>query len=224
MGLLDLFFPRVCPVCGVLLVGGESHICLRCLSDLPLSYFWSWRDNPAEVLIRERVELEAAVSLIFYRRESRWRSVIHKFKYSSQISLGKYLSKILVRRMAESKAFSGVDLIVPVPLHPIKRWMRGFNQASVIAGELSAALGRPVIEGVLVRSRYSSTQTTKDRRSRQRSVKGAFSVRDPKRFNGKHILLVDDVLTTGATIEACGLEILKSDGVRLSVATLAFVE
>jgi ComF family protein len=224
MGLFNLFFPQVCPVCGVLLVGGESHICLKCLSDLPLSYFWSWRDNPAEVLIRERVELVAAASLIFYRRESRWRSVIHKFKYSSQISLGKYLSKILGRRMAESHAFSQIDLIVPVPLHPIKRWMRGFNQASVIAKALSAELGKPVVEGVLVRSRYSSTQTTKDRSSRQRSVKGAFSVKDPKRFNGMHILLVDDVLTTGATIEACGLEIIKAEGARLSVATLAFVE
>lgn len=222
--MLNLFFPQVCPVCGVLLVGGESHICLRCLSDLPLSYFWSWRDNPAEVLIRERIELVAAASLMFYRRESRWRSVIHKFKYSSQISLGRYLSKILGKRMADSQAFSGVDLIVPVPLHPIKRWMRGFNQASVIAEILSAELGKPLVEGALVRSRYSSTQTTKDKRSRQRGVKGAFSLREPHRFRGMHILLVDDVLTTGATIEACGLEILKAEGVRLSVATLAFVE
>ncbi|PKO99516.1 MAG: hypothetical protein CVU13_05415 [Bacteroidetes bacterium HGW-Bacteroidetes-8] len=224
MGVLNLFFPQVCPVCGVLLVGGESNICLRCLSDLPLSYFWSWRDNPAEVLIRERIELISAASLIFYRRESRWRSVIHKFKYSSQISLGRYLSKILGKRMADSQAFTGVDLIVPVPLHPIKRWMRGFNQASVIAEVLSSELGKPVVEGALVRSRYSSTQTTKDKSSRQRGVKGAFSLRDPHRFTGMHILLVDDVLTTGATIEACGLEILKAEGVRLSVATLAFVE
>jgi len=111
-----------------------------------------------------------------------------------------------------------------VPLHPIKRWMRGFNQASVIAEVLSAELGKPVMEGVLVRRRYSSTQTTKDKGSRQRGVKGAFSLRESHRFAGMHILLVDDVLTTGATIEACGLEILKADGARLSVATLAFVE
>ncbi len=224
MGILDLFFPQVCPVCGGLLVGGEKIVCLRCLSDMPLSYFWSWRDNPAELLLRERIDIESAATLLLYRKESNWRELIHNFKYSGDKASGVYLSKILGKKIVESGCFSEVDLLVPVPLHPLKKWKRGFNQATVIAREIGRQTGKPVIEGVLCRGRYSSTQTIKDRKGRRRSVEDAFFLKDPKPFADRHILLVDDVLTTGATIEACGTQIVKAGGVKLSVATLAFVE
>ncbi|MHC1779947.1 MAG: ComF family protein [Bacteroidales bacterium] len=224
MGILDLFFPQVCPVCGRLLVGGEKIVCLSCLSDIPFSYFWSWRDNPAELLLRERLEVETAVTLLLYRKESNWKEVIHNFKYSGDKASGRYLSSLLGKKIVESGCFSGVDILVPVPLHPLKKWKRGFNQASVIAREIGRQIGKPVVEDVLRRGRYSSTQTIKDRKGRKRSVEGAFFLKNPERFSERHILLVDDVLTTGATIEACGTQIYKAGGVTLSVATLAFVE
>ncbi len=224
MGLLSLFFPQVCPVCGGMLVGGEKIVCLKCLSDIPLSYFWKWRDNPAELLLRERIEIAEATTLLLYRKESSWKEIIHNFKYNGDKPAGRYLSEMLGKKIAVSGYFSGIDIIVPVPLHPLKKWKRGFNQASVIAYELGKFMGKPVIEGVLKRGRYSSTQTSKDRKGRIRSVEGAFYLKHPERFSDLHILLVDDVLTTGATIEACGKQILKADGVTLSIAALAFVE
>lgn len=224
MGLIDLFFPKVCPVCGELLVGGENTVCLRCLSDIPLSYFWRWRDNPAEILLRERLEVNAAATLLLYRKESSWREVIHNFKYSADKSSGRFLSSLLGKKILESGCFSNVDIVVPVPLHPLKKWKRGFNQAAIIAREMGRVLDKPVVEGVLRRGRYSSTQTIKDKKGRKRSVEGAFYLKNPERFSNRHILLVDDVLTTGATIEACGTQILKAGGVTLSVAALAFVE
>jgi len=224
MGIIDLFFPQVCPVCGEMLVGGESVVCLRCLSDIPLSYFWSWRDNPAELLLRERLDVESVATLLLYRKESTWREVIHNFKYSGDIESGRYLSSLLGKKIVESGYFKDIDVVVPVPLHPLKKWKRGFNQASVIAGEIGKITCKPVVENVLRRGRYSSTQTIKDKKGRKRSVEGAFFLKNPERFSNLHILLVDDVLTTGATIEACGSQILKAPGATLSVATLAFVE
>ncbi len=224
MGILSLFFPDVCPVCGRLLTGGERHICIGCLADIPYSYFWSWRENPAEILIRERIKLKYAASLIFYRSESNWRSVIHRFKYTGDILLGKYLASLLGRKIYESGSFKDVDIIIPVPLHPFKKWSRGFNQASIIAHSLGEALNIPVDDKLLKRGRYSASQTEKDRENRYKGVAGAFYVKQRDKLRDKHILLVDDVLTTGATIEACGSALLEIEGTSLSVATLAFVE
>ncbi len=224
MGILSLFFPDVCPVCERLLTGGERHICIGCLADIPYSYFWSWRDNPAEILLRERVKTKYAASLILYRSESNWRSVIHRFKYTGDISMGVYLATLLAGKINECGSFQDIDIIVPVPLHPLKKWRRGFNQASVIAHSLGDVLNIPVCDNLLKRGRYSTSQTEKNRENRYKGVAGAFFIKHPERLREKHILLVDDVLTTGATIEACGRVLLDIEGTSLSVVTLAFVE
>jgi ComF family protein len=202
----------------------ERHLCLDCLSSLPFTYFWNWKNNPAEQIFWGRVYFQKVASLILYRDESPYRSIIHQFKYNRQISLGRYFGSMLGKRLKESGFFNSIEVIVPVPLHPLKKWKRGYNQANVIAKAIGKELGVPVLNGVLVRTSFTSTQTTKDSQHRWKNVEKAFKLRRGERIKGRHVLLVDDVLTTGATLEACGTALLKAEGCIVSVATLAFVE
>ncbi len=224
MVLADLLFPRICPVCGEILNRRERGLCLGCYCDLPLTFFWNWRDNPAEQLFWGRLYTEACASLIFYREDCPYKAIIHDFKYNSRRDLGDYLSSLLAQKLITSGRFSEIDLIVPVPLHWYKRWKRGFNQSQIIANSLSRILGIPVANNVLKRKRFTSTQTRKTHDQRWRNVCGAFELKNIESIAGKHILLVDDVLTTGATLDACGNIILALDGCKVSIATLALVE
>lgn len=224
MGLRDLFFPEICPVCERLLVRGEKHICTECLSDLPYSYFWNCAENPARSLLAEKFSVESVATLMIYRKESKWKNILYDFKYSGDKSVGRYTSGILGKKMFQGGLFNDIELIIPVPLHPLKKWMRGFNQAAVIAYELSDIMGVPVSENILKRGRYSFSQTLKDRTERSKGVSGAFYVKRDKKIEGKHVLLVDDVLTTGATAKECGMRLVEAYGVKLSFAALAFVE
>jgi ComF family protein len=224
MLLFDLLLPRICPVCGRVLLRGEKYLCLRCISDLPLTYFWSWPENPAEGRFIERVNIVRASSLFFYRDESPYKNIIHLFKYKGSRGLGAYMGCMLGEKLLESGAYNDIDIILPVPLHPLKRWKRGYNQASIIARSVGEVLRKPVIEGSLVRARYTMSQTKKDALQREKNVSGAFKIRKEFLLKGRHILLIDDVLTTGATLGACAAAVLELDGCSVSVATLAFAE
>ncbi len=194
------------------------------MGSLPLTYYWQWRENPAEFNICRNIDVECVVTLILYRKESSWREVIRRFKYYGDRKLGRFLAGMLALKSFESGLFRDVDLIVPVPLHPLKRWMRGFNQATEIAKEISGIINIPVKEGILKKGRYTFSQTIKGRDERESGIKASFYVNKGEVFRNKHILLVDDVITTGATTCHCGREILKAGASRLSVAALAFVE
>lgn len=224
MVLLDLLFPRVCPVCGRVLLRKEKFICLECSLNLPLTYFWNWENNPAEMVFWGRLKSVKAASLFYYREGSSFKEIIHRFKYNGERKMGFYFSAILGRNMLLSGRFDNIDYVVPVPLHPLKKWKRGFNQASVIASAIAQELKVPVKEGVLVRKKYTQTQTKRGPEERWKNVYEAFKVRNGRFFEGKHILLIDDVLTTGATIEACGMHLEAIEGCKVSVATLGFVE
>ena len=134
------------------------------------------------------------------------------------------MGEMLARRLVESGLYNEIDLIIPVPLHFLKKWKRGYNQASILAKSIGKLLNKPVEERALTRKKFTSTQTKKDSIHRWENVFGAFSLRRSSLIEGKHILLVDDVLTTGATLEACGQHILKLENCRLSIVTLAYVE
>lgn len=224
MVLLDLLFPRICPVCKRILLRRERYICLECSLNLPLTYFWNWPDNPAEMLFWGRLNNVKAVCLYFYREGSEYKEIVHRFKYNREIGMGRFFSTLLGNKIVKSGRFQDIDYIVPVPLHWAKRWKRGFNQATVIADSIARVLNIPVKEGVLIRARYTQTQTKRGSEERWKNVIGAFRVKNGKIFEGKHILLVDDVLTTGATIEACGIHLQKIERCKVSVATLGFVE
>ncbi len=224
MYFADLILPRICPVCGRMLLRGERYLCLYCLSDLPYSYFWSWRGNPAENSFAGKIGVEMVSTLLIYRQESPYSKIVHAFKYQNRRGLCSYMGDMLGDKMAEGGWAKSFDFIIPVPLHPLKKWMRGYNQAEILSDALSERIGVPVLKGVLQRKRYTKTQTRKSAQERLSGMSGAFRVRNKNLLSGKNLLLVDDVMTTGATLSACAGEILRSEGSRVSIAALAFAE
>ncbi len=224
--IIYLFFPPSCAVCKRLLVRGERVLCLSCLSQLPLSYFWDWSNNPAFSSLEDSIKVEEVISLMIYRKESPWKESIYRFKYYGKREIGQFLARLLAQKLIVANVQDRVDIVIPIPLHPIKRWIRGFNQAEIIAKELALALEAECCSGVVRRKRYTFTQTKRGREERKEAVADAFVIAKKRRraLAGKGVLLVDDLLTTGATVEACGRVLLEGGCSSLSIATLAYVE
>jgi ComF family protein len=216
----SLFFPRLCPGCAASLYKQENLICTRCLYHLPRTNFHQWRNNPVEMIFWGRVPVQYATAGFYFHKKGRFQKIVHNFKYRGCKELGEELGRIIGQDLVHS-SFSEVTMVVPVPLHPSKLKKRGYNQSEYIARGLSEALQRPMDITSLQRKTASSTQTRKSRFERWKNVEDIFSVSDHNRFAGQHVLLVDDVVTTGATLEACANEILKSDSALVSMATLA---
>lgn len=224
--MLDLLYPRKCVVCGEVLDESEDHLCSGCLQDMPLTYYWTWRENPAEKILWGRTYLQSVVSLFFYKKENNYKNLIHRIKYNGDIHLGRKLGRMLGEYMCTS-FFEDIDIIVPVPLHWRKKWKRGYNQAEVIAQGIALGMGgKPLVKGLLKRKRFTPSQTKISMGSKWENMQNAFSLVNA-RINGavgKHILLVDDVLTSGATTEACFDVLSEIPLVKVSLATLAYVD
>ena len=230
--LFDLLYPRKCKVCGRILLSKEEHLCLHCLKDIPLTYYWDWEGNPAESILWGRTYVQWIVPLFFYRRESPYSQLLHRIKYKGDIKLAHYLGRMLGEYLKESKRIEAeeIDYLVPVPLHPRKKWKRGYNQAEEIAKGIGTALwgaayaNKRIVTDAIKRSRYTKTQTKIKVDSKWKNIEGAFALKRPERLIGKQILLIDDVLTTGATVEACYEKLKLISEIKVSVATLAYVE
>ncbi len=225
---LDLVYPRECAVCGEYLEADEEHICEACRGDLPLTYFWRWRENPAEQMLWGRTYLQGVISLYFYSRDNDYCHLVHKVKYEGNVKLGRYLGKMLGRYITEA-GYPQPDYIVPVPIHWRRRWRRGYNQAEVIARGLQRALPQktPILTNLLYRRKYTTSQINMSMGVKWENAHGTFAIR--KRFptdtlQGKHIWLVDDVLTSGATAEACFDALRHIPNLRISLITLAYVK
>jgi ComF family protein len=218
--LACLFLPRLCPSCGRPLVRGETVICFGCRCGIPRTRFGSCRDNPVARLFWGRVPVANAFSLFRYYRGSKYQGLIHDLKYRGNGEAGVELGRLLGMELRKS-GFARCDLIIPVPLHRIKQLKRGYNQCDPICRGLSRSLGIPWQKNVLAKIRRSTSQTDKSRIGRWRNVEGIFRVTSPSIIQDKHVLLVDDVVTTGSTLESCANAILEVPGTRVSIATLA---
>lgn len=237
VSLGDLVLPRHCVVCGGKLSLRERCICLSCLADLPRTRFSNISHNQLadrfNALIQRNLDLSGgteeysyASALFFYRSSTGYRKITQRLKYHADFAVGRYFSRMLGSEMADSPLYSDVDTVIPVPLHWTRRWRRGYNQAEVIAGEIAACLGAELRPEFLFRKRRTRSQTKVGVAGKEGNVARAFQVRKGVVPTGhSHILLVDDVFTTGATLHACYLALRKvfPPPVRISVATLAAV-
>jgi ComF family protein len=188
---------------------------------LPHTGFAFHSNNPVEKIFWGRIPLVAAMSEFYFSKDSIIQNLIHEFKYRGDKQVGLYLGNTIGKSLLNSNRFSDIDVLIPLPLFSQKEFKRGFNQSSILCTGINEIMNIPVITKNVIRTVHTETQTKKGRIERWENVEKTFSVSEPAMLKGKHILLVDDVITTGATIEACGTEILKVEGVKLSVASLA---
>ena len=212
--LLHLFYPNLCEGCRQPLVKGEDVICIGCEAHLPVTDYTK-TENETAMLLWGRVPYKHATSLLYFTDESLTQHLIHRLKYKERKPIGTYIGKQLARRVAGWQ----VDAVIPVPLYKKKEAKRGFNQSTVIAEGISMALNVPVWTDVLHRARHTETQTDKNREERIANVADAFIATTTDKAKGKHLLLIDDVLTTGATIEACANALAVLPHISISVAT-----
>lgn len=224
--LSDLLMPRECAVCGRQLLPRERHLCLECEADLPLTHFDSLAHNPMADAFNARVEAPhyvRAAALFYYTGD--YQNITRALKYHRNFALGRRFARMLGEELAAVPFWEGVDAVCPVPLHWTRRFSRGYNQADVIGRELAGALDAAFAPRLLRRTRRTGTQTRLSSAERAVNVSGAFCAR-PSPDSPGHILLVDDVFTTGATLAACYTALRSALGpsVRISVATLAYVE
>lgn len=218
--ILQLVFPHICDGCGSDMLDEESRLCIRCLARLPETGFHMHANNPAEKIFWGRIPLAAATAQYYFTKESLIQKLMHQFKYRSDQALGMMLGRLMGIALAQTNRFLGMDALVPLPLFSAKERKRGFNQATVLCEGISEILNIPVLTKAVIRSQHTETQTRKGRMERWINMEGKFEIRDPGILIGKKILLVDDVITTGATLEACGTEIIEAGVQSLSIAAL----
>jgi ComF family protein len=222
--VFNIFFPDVCVICENPLTINEEVICTFCRVDLPFTNFSSEVNNIAEKTFYGRIKLEAVTSLLFYRKKGKSQRLIHQLKYKDQQNIGELTAIILADEMRNSNRFKNIDGVIIVPMHPKKERKRGYNQVTVFGKTLANELKLPFIENVLVKTSSTTSQTIKSRLQRFQDFEGKFHLENLTTLENKHILLVDDVITTGATLESCAIELLKTKNLKISIATIAYTD
>lgn len=219
---VSLIFPELCQACAKSLYRNEEIICADCLYHLPYTDFHLTADNAVAQQFWGRVPLEAAAALLYFTKGSRVQNLMHQLKYKNKPEVGVYLGKLAGKRLLENPVFASADLIIPVPLHRQKQLKRGYNQSLSFAEGLAEKTMIPIENNNLIRITGTESQTKKSRTSRYENMKDVFSIKNPQQLTGKHILLVDDIITTGATLEACCNVLLEVPGVKISIAAIAY--
>ena len=218
--IIDLVYPRICGACdgGVPVKGGI--FCIECLAGLPLTNYHQIEGNPFERHFWGRVPIRAGAAMYFFVPGGKTQTLLHNIKYRRRRELAVEVGRMYGQDLSQSVRFAGITHVVPVPLHWRKQRMRGFNQSLAFAEGIAAAMEIPC-PSILKRARHTPSQTRMTRSQRIENMAGAFSLHGPERLKGAHVLLVDDVLTTGATLEACALVLQGADLSAISVATIA---
>jgi len=218
---IDLMFPNLCVVCGNNLQKNEHQLCLSCLVDIPRTNYHLIEENPIEKRFWGKVPVCRATSYFFFQKGSSFQKLLHLLKYKGNKEIGELMGKYAAIDLIDAPDFASVDLIIPVPLHPQKYKSRGYNQSEWIGKGISLILNKPQDTSTLQRVRENPSQTRKSVYERFENTEGIFKLSDSTILAGKHVLLVDDVLTTGSTLEACILALLETEGIKISVFTLA---
>jgi ComF family protein len=217
--VLHLLFPHICAGCGNDLFSEETVLCMRCIDAMPETGFERHPGNPVEKIFWGRLPLSAASARFYFSKESLMQHLMHLFKYKGNRDLGLQLGKLMGEQLMRSGRFEA-DALVPLPLFPAKERKRGYNQSAVLCEGMARFMGIPVWNEVITRPHHTETQTRKGRIERWKNIEGKFFLRKPETIQNRKILLVDDVITTGATLEACGNELIRAGNVSLSVAAL----
>lgn len=217
----ELFFPRCCVVCGKRLLKAERDLCIQCLAKLPRTNLHQQKNNEMEQAFWGRFPIERASAFLYYSKGGDVRKLLYALKYYGHRQVGEVLGRYMACEMVDADFFNGIDCIIPVPLHPQKLRIRGYNQSELLARGVSSVTGIPVLTDRLCREQHTETQTHKSRYGRWKNVNEMFSLNTHYSLKDKHVLLVDDVFTTGATLIACADAMKSVSGIRISVLTLA---
>ena len=219
--ILNLFYPRVCAACGETLLKDEETVCLKCRYTLPFTGYENHADNPLAQVFYGRVRFHAVTACFFFAKSGKVQHLIHELKYKNNPEAGIFLGQELGKTIKDAPLFQGIDYLIPVPLHPRREKQRGYNQSLLIAQGINEVTGIPIGDKYLIRAIYTTTQTKKSAEERHKNVKDIFEVRFPEELEGKHVLLIDDVLTTGATLESCAHQLENIPRITISAATAA---
>lgn len=222
--VISLLFPELCNGCGTHLYYGEKEICTKCLADLPFTDDHLFKENQVAKQLWGRLPCNAAMAMLYFRKATKVQNLIHSLKYKDQTAVGVKLGNILGEKLKLSELYAGIDLIIPVPLHPKKERLRGYNQCKYIADGIAEVLNVKVSDLHLTRKTATASQTKKSRYDRYENMHDVFQVNQAEELENLHVLLIDDVITTGATLEACGNALLMANIAKLSIAAIAFAE
>ena len=220
--LLNVIFPDFCFGCAKLLIKNENTICSKCLHLLPLTNHDKVKDSEITRVFSGIIPIEFGGAMLYFNKKGITQNLIHNLKYKSQQEIGAVLGKMYARELQNHKILTSVDFIIPVPLHKKRLHERGYNQVSTFCHSLGENLNIAVLDDVLIKTQHLKSQTQKNKENRLENNKNAFSIQNFENLNDKHFLIIDDVFTTGATIESCAREILKIEKAKVSVLTIAY--
>lgn len=221
---VGLLFPNVCMGCGGVLSKQEKVLCFICENNLPKTFFHNEVDNAVFKRLYGRIPIENATSLFYFDKGGTVQHLMHQLKYNDKKEVGSYLGKMLGNYLLESNSFNSIESVIPVPLHEKKLYQRGYNQSEYFADGIAEAMSISCLPNALKRTDYTETQTGKNRFERWDNVKDAFELINPELIKNKHVLLVDDVVTTGATLEACAHRLMDAQNTKVSIATIAYAQ
>ncbi len=217
-----LLYPHNCDGCGTDVLNDTSYLCAKCLHNLPETGFINAANNPVEQCFYGRIKVEVAASGFYFHKDGLLQHLITQLKYKNHQKMGIFLGNLIGLQLNRTNRFDDVDILLPLPLNYKKEAKRGFNQAALICQGISQTWVKPICIDAVERTIFTQSQTNKTRIDRWQNMEGVFTVANPNKIKDKHILLVDDIMTTGATLEACGNQILQMPNTKLSIVTVAF--
>lgn len=219
---LHILFPHVCSGCGSDIISRESLLCMRCMAEMPETHFHMHANNPIEKKFWGKLPLVSATAQYYFSKESLIQHLMHQLKYKGNKELGWQLGRLMGNDLLQSNRFKDMEVLIPLPLFAAKEKRRGYNQSTILCEGMAEVMGVKILRNVILRKQHTETQTKKGRIERWLNMEGKFELTQPEKIQNKHVLLVDDIITTGATLEACGQELMRADNVNLSVAAFCY--